>query len=502
MLALITSLVGAGMAGTAVADNQTDADLEVEQPYADGDVNIDTSGNYTTYEVAGSSQLLTLEGVDENATVLDYGTEESEAHLSEHDSFDAYEFETDSDGTYHVYFAIEYEQDSDDGNETETVREDHVAQLSVSDTDTQIVAGETLDEYQSDADRWSNWESDVRAIAGDDVDVDQQTDLAGTLLNLRHNPTEALTGEFLGIVLMLFITTSGLAVLALFGLYHLVVTRQLRKRTNERESLEAEEADLEEKLTELDDQKRNRLLVNTTMFDHLEDEWSARAMHEDLGEDAMSAWLNFTQLVGAGNLLKDRLIAMGKDGYRAAVTRGSDDQYATARLVHPQTDPECSDDEELVALEEKDKISAVADAIAVDDTELVEYDLREHDTRLTEMGPELSAPDSVDELVEELDAELRRFQGNEEEYTKYLLEFVEHVREHPFTDAHGRPKRLRYVLSSWLKTAQINRDMFGMPLADMHAEFLEKLLQDHDPAEDADIEIEQHRKGVKQNAGD
>lgn len=510
-LLLISSLVGAGFlaaTGSAAAldDDETHADLEIQQPhYVDDDVSLDTTGNYTTYELEGSSHDIAFGGLDENASVIDYGVEEDEGSLSEHTTFDGYQFDAESDGTYHVYFVVEDEQTVTEGNETttETVRERHVAQLAVSGTDTAYVSSTQLEEYQNAAAKWFDWESDIEAIAGPNVDVDQQTDIAGELLNLRHNPTAALTGDFLGVFLMLFITASGFMVLLLFGAYHLLTTRSLRKRTNEREELEAEEAELEEKIIELEDKKRNQVLVNTTLVDILEDEWSGRAMHEDLGEDAMTAWLNLAQLIDARNLLHDRLLAMGTEGYQAAVQTADDGTYTHARLIHPDDEPELADGETLVTPDDSETATDVAAVINTDDQHLYEYDLTQFDGRLADMGPELETPDSVADLVERIDADLRRFQGDEVTYAKCLREFVEHVRDHQFTDAHGSPKQLRYVLSSWLKTAQINRDIFGLPTSDMQAEYLEKLLQDRDPTEDAELEIENQRKGVSSaNAAD
>lgn len=512
-LLLVSALVGGGFAaatgGVAAQTNETDASLTIEQPhYVGSDVDVDTTGNYTTYTLEGVEHNVKLDNVGPNATVIDYGIEEDEGSLSEHSAFDYYRFTADSDGTYHAYFVVETEETTTANNTTttETVRERRVAQLDVSKTDQQAVGGDRLSDLQESANKWDDWTSTVTSIAGEGADIARQTELAGTLLDLRHNPSKALTGGFLGMFVALFITLSGLAILALFGLYHLWTTRSLRKRTNERESLEVEEADLEEKLIELDDKERNQILVNTTLLDVLEDEWSGRAMHEDLGEDAMSAWLNFSQLVGAGNLLHDRLLAMGKDGYQAAVrTDGGEDggTITDARLVHPNVDAELAADESLVDLaEDEETAGSVADVIDITDTALVEYDLTTHDGRLADMGPTLESPDSVDELVADLDADLRRFQDNEEVYAQFLLEFVEHVREHPFTDADGRPKATRYVLSSWLKTAQINRDIFNLPLSEMHVEYLEKLLADRDPSEDADIELEKQQKGVTTNAAD
>lgn len=522
---LIASAIAPGaLAAGAISDHDEPAELHIEQPhYVSDDVVVDTSGNHTTYEVSGGEHLIVPNNFDQDA-LIDYGVEEEQGDLTINQDLDQLVFTAEADGTYHLYFVVEEEQTrevevepDDEGGETDdsdadpqgedaedtapetetetyTTQQRYVAQIQASDVNQELIGAGEREELRQDAANWQEWEESVKDVAGADANIEHQSQVALTLLNVRNNPTILITGEFWYFGFLLFGTISGLTYVAIWLFWDWFKSREQRKKINEIESMEPEEADLDEKLHEHDRQERTKALVNTNAHDWCDDEYAARGIIESFGKDNLSAWMNFSKTISGESMMHDRLLAIGKDGHKAAVRRDDGGEIVDGRVIRPDTDEEhLGDGVEVVEISEH--VDRLAQVVDPRDDVLFEWDLSESGVQLRDVGETLDSPETIDELQERLDADLRRFQGDEEAYTKYLQEMVEHVREHPFTDADGEPKLGRYAISNFLKHAQTARDMWDMPLAQYQVEYLETLLKEHDPVEDAEIMIERDARG-------
>ncbi len=152
----------------------------------------------------------------------------------------------------------------------------------------------------------------------------------------------------------------------------------------------------------------------------------------------------------------------------------------------------------MVNLAEADEqtIGAVADALdSWDDDLLTEFDLAEADYDAGDLQTTYESMD-LEAITQSLEADIRQFQGEEPDaFGEYLEEFLTTVLESPECDTEGRPDRIRYVMSHFLKHSQLLDDRFDFPLVRFHREAIERALVDFDPEAEARQAVEKVKHG-------
>lgn len=104
-------------------------------------------------------------------------------------------------------------------------------------------------------------------------------------------------------------------------------------------------------------------------------------------------------------------------------------------------------------------------------------------------------PVTLEELSEALGAELTHFDSRQH-WGKYLLEFVEYVREHDFTDTEGSPDDIQFILSQWMDEGDMLGDAFDLPHFKAESEAIEWAVEHSDPVQEAERTVENVQRGL------
>jgi len=136
---------------------------------------------------------------------------------------------------------------------------------------------------------------------------------------LRKHPQEALTGGIVGYLILGVSSTAILVWVAFFG-GHAKIVRALRRRVHIFEAAEAEEGSAKEAVAELERREKQRSAQNLDWNDLPGfDDRIAGAFREIFGETVHDGTVEYLSAFRPRNLVRDRLQAMGHDGYVAVV---------------------------------------------------------------------------------------------------------------------------------------------------------------------------------------
>lgn len=496
--ALVALLMVATVAtGAAVAGEMTEqAEIVIETPsYADSGVTEDHNENRTLYEIGHGKATIAPINFDPE-DVETFGIEESEGTITYNGDFNSYSFSSDGNtGTFRVYWVVDetVELEEQDGNETVTVEEtrqvryETVIRISEHQEYEHVTSGR-LDEMRDDAQNWSAWESELDGLFGDDVNVELRTQQAQSYLSWIANPVTSLIGTPGSVLFMLLMTNEGRFILVTFGLLHLFARRFDIKYLYKRESTKPDELELDEKLSKMDKEERDRSLQNHD-WQHIaeHDDRTARAFREATGENPhdgsrrlLESWLPYNQI-------RNRLLAMGYNDWVGTVERediSTDGGSESRRIIDADVVPtdEVADDVETVDLTD-DVSDEYIDALGMDHPDVMAFDYVGADLPADEDGVELEEMGH-----EELTAKLAEQNSGIEEtqWIELLLESVAHVRNHEYTDKNGKPRTVHLILNEWLRHSQLMSDRYRWPAFEYPREALERAIADEDVIEDAE----------------
>lgn len=488
---VVASMLLAPLAAMPVAAGS--ADLHVEQEsYVGGEVDVDTRGDVNVYRVRGDRVFVQPQNFDAE-NVVDHGIEEDEGALNRNEELGVYEFQTIADGTFHVYWDVR--QTREEGNETVVETERYEAVIDVSSSDVQTISPARLEELKAQADNWDEWKATVHDISGSGADIQVETQLAANLLNLRRNPVAALTGNFWHYGVLLFGTMAGLMWVLLFGFYNWFDKRKLRKELNEKKAVLPDRGELEEKLAEYDHKDDLQSMVTTRPTDWYDDPYIGQAAVEAHGEDMLTHFSSFEEMLSGISALRDRLRAMAHAGYRARLRRDAGEIVDVA-LIAPDDSNVATDGGSIAPLQSLDDedFNDVHRVVDVHDPVLKSFSYEESDADRADLREEGDVPADLNEMLGQMDAEIERFGGDRETYGEYLEAMLSDVIRHPNTDADGVPKSQRFMMEQWYRVAIDARDIFGIPI-DFQADIVRDLLAQHNPVEDAQRIADQDRKG-------
>lgn len=467
----------------------SEARVAIQQPEYLGSTQTVADGGRTVHVFEAQKVEVQPQNFD-NSDVIGFGVSEGPGELSYDAQMDQFIFDSRGEtGTFEVYWEVEEQIQT--GNGVETARTRYTATLrSDSNATYRHLTQSELNNDESGAANWSEWEDTLQSIYGDDVDVEQKTQKAAELLRLANKPLAALSGEFSGLLLALFITLGGMLLLALIGVLHLAARWTDIKYINRFESLKAEERDVDKRLSDLDWREKMRSVAKWDWNDWFGD-YTARSYRE-VGETPFDGMKELLASRRPKNLIDHRLQCMAVDGYVGVVERddvatdGGDGDSEPA-IISARVEEERYVDEGAETFDISDPSDEFIAALDWESNVLWSYSLSETDATPEDIHVE-QAPIELEELVEALGAETRDFDSRQH-WGQYLLEFVQFVRDHEFCDEEGRPDDIQFVMAEWMDVDDFLADAFDMPHFKAESEAIEWAVKQSDPVEQADNRV-------------
>lgn len=524
---LVASLLIGGVAtagastSTLQADSNetTDADLEIRQPHYIGeDVRERTENGTKVYLAQGEKLYITPANFDaENVT--DYRINTDGGELTYDSSLGVYVLSPGAgEGTYDLeWTAREYETVTVDAGNNSTTTErrrvdrtyaanvrvdgglemEHISAAESAEREHHRQLGE---EVNATIGEIRDRSLPMAKNSGSDYEIYQaQTD---RYINTGH-PFNLLTGNLGMIVTTIVLTLGGWLLLVLnFGSFGAAIYK-LKKKLNIHESIEHEEGTIADRQAEMKVDELNRGLQNVDLNDWFEDDAIAGWMR-GAGENAHDVMHTLTSgELKPAHWLGDRLYVMGAAGYQADVTRtepvtdgGDPDEDAEeprgeitdVTLATP--DAEGDDLEPIADLD----LGQLTEAVDWEDPVLWnEFHLADADVDFSELDRTPPTMD-LDATMHEANLDVERF-PNKRVAGQCVLEFVESLEEHEYTDASGRPQLVRELMNNWLKGLQKASDRHKMPVQAI-SEAVEQGLINHDPNEEARQAAREVRAGA------
>lgn len=469
---LVGSLVAPAAAGAFVEER---ADVAVEQPhYINSDVQT-TAGENGTQTIEATGELLRIKPQNfDREDVTNFGIERTTdtATLSENRDLGLYELETTSNGTFTLYWIVEETRQVNNSSQTVEVR--YNTRVNVDQDNLRHVEAGVVEEGQEDAANWSSFAAAVQSerVAGTDANMDEEAQTAINLLRLKYHPFSALTGHFTGLLLTLFLTLSGLVLVMLAVGMHLASRRKDIVEQRRQRKLDSERADLEDELDAIEEHERLSALEGMDWNDVPDfDDATARSFREQLGETVLDGWLTIESVLTPETLVRDRLQAMADThvAVRDPVPDGGTAVDGGSWTLTPKGDLPEDGDRQVCELD--NLTDDVVAGLDWDDPELREFDLSEAD---------INHVLDIDELTDGLGVDIGRDFEDEQQFNHYLVQFLQTVVDHEYTDKDGRVRPMRHALNLWLRTLRFVGEREGVPTARYSAEHVQSLLDTHD----------------------
>lgn len=535
-LAVVVVLIAAvaigasALAAGASATETTGADLIIDQPsHVESDVDRQNDGGTPVYVVEGHEFTLHLQNADLD-NVVDYGVATGVGELSHDSRLDRWHLETNGEtGSFEVYWVEEREREQRTENATTTVvdRTRYEAVVRVDDLSTVVVMSPSeADRLEDDAEKWQDWNAtvtDVRTsgIIGHSSFLSPESNeqvmqsMVNSYLTLR-SPTHLLDGGFTGVVLLVTTTLGGLFAFLLLKIPDAYALREIYGELFERKRLDEQEGELAQRQEQTDLEERLTRFANVDWNDippYTDRE--ARGMREDAAaETPLEGLHRLMWTFHPARLKESRVRAMGKSGFVARVERadgatdggdidvevvenaGEPGPIIEAELVSRDEalDPDESveDREDIVEIDEPSE--RLLDAIAVDDSELVDFPMDDPDRAPFDLEAFEDPPAdlSVSKLREEFDLDDLTF-DDDERVGELVLQFVEMVANHPLTDEEGHVDPVRLELESLFQFLQAADDRYQVPLAKFYRQHFDRAIQEYDRNAEFNDFLDDHR---------
>lgn len=493
-------LVAAAVAGAVPAVgaqiSERDAALAIQQEsYADGAVSEKRVNGSRVYVASGEE--LTIKPQNFNSSnVVDYGVNTPSGQLTYADEFDTFTFRPEGEtGTFELYWVVQrrevVETTENNTTTTETVTRQYRYTASIritGQTGLVHISKGSIESLRADAKNWREFNASVQDIRGMDLlflpaDATTEDVIQGmieTYITVK-DPPRAFGGGFTGFFVFIVASLGGAVAFGSIVYFLVRRIRKERKKRNEYESLEAAEGELAEREREDAERERTSKLQNINHSDWFNDH--VADAFDERGRNPRESWESLSR----GELLpevwiRDRLQAMAQCGYAANVLdRDDDGEFENVELV--EVDDVLDEDEDI---EDVDGVVPIADPTE-DFMDALDWEdplLKQFDPASADFDPGECATKPVtldlEELSDTVDVQMSRF-DDEQTRGQYLLEFVESVREHPYTDTDGRPRPVRQALSEFLQMVQL----VDAPLAEYQRQNIEAALEHHDKNEQA-----------------
>lgn len=508
LLGTVAPTIAAGAVGASAATiSDRQAQLHVEQPhYVDGDVQASSANGTRVYHAKGESLEIHPQNFDAQR-VVDYGIESGggSAQLNYDATTGEFSLSASATGSYEVFWIVServaVEQTNASGNtsenatttttETRQVRYSAIIRVEGAVGMDHLASGD-LEKTRADAQKWEEFNATTSDLRGRSMWVSlglQEPMTSEGLIQsmigawlLVNDPIAALTGDS-SILIVLFLSLTGVAFLGALAAYHTGVIAWLYRRLNIHETTEAAEGELSARLAALDDEERRRRLAKRDFCDVFGDDHIADAFR-DLGANPLEALENWLSRVRQRFAVHDRLQAMDQDGYVAVVdestvTDGGDEDGETvptsARVVHE--DALADDHEQDVRSLDVAVDDDLLEALDWADPTIREFDYINADFDRSRCTTPIEEFD-LERLLELADLDMRNF-SDEAAAGEYLRDLLEDIREHPICDDQGQVNTLRYGLEQFLRSACLLEDRYELPI-DYYVDLVDRAVDEHD----------------------
>lgn len=481
LVAVVSSAVAAPFAASGVSDTKN-ADLFVEpEPYISEPVDSSTQNGTRIYESFGPRYEITPNNFQSD-NVVRSGVRGDTGSLTYDRATNKYIFETDTDGTYNVYWDVnrtvttQQQRGNTTVNVTQTTQVRYEAVLSVEDTSYTHVPTDEYDETSSDAQNWTALENSIQSVYGEDVNIENKVRIAVAYLTFLADPLSALTGGYIAALLTAVTEPGGILFqLTVIGTITLTVGSYIIY-ANRRARTDRIRRELDEQEATIEDEQRKKSASLVTPYDFIHDDNAADVVSEDLGSNLQDAWDTFrNDVYNPTELLVDRLGLMAAEGYVAV----EDDDG-----LHVVTE----DEADGKTIELTDINAEQAYQLRKDET-VVKFPAHQ-----TEASPEdLTVDMSVltDRISDDKhDAE------DKERYAEWMVQLASQYRQHDITNTDGETRPIRLFLERLLRLS-LEAEKYDLPESRYYTEQLLYLLDDYSVTDDARDIVNEVRRGKR-----
>lgn len=457
ILALVVVLAVAPAMAPAMAQTAAQqADIQIEQPRHVSQ-SVDTINENGTRVYTARGAYLELRPQNFNTSdVSKFVVQESEGILTYDKGTGEYVLDTQGNaGTYHVKWTVSAENSTVLYQATIRVVTASYAHLPQS----------QYSQLKADARKGDELRQSIADSGDPDKSVDEKVEFGNRVRNFANNPFSVLTGQFIALQTLRFLTPAGWLdlgmILALVygltrGLYSTIA--RLRKQLEKEEQVSRRED-----IQRLKQYKSVLAGQQMTEVDAIDDHQAA-VLETSLGTNMFTALRNFWNTWGAGNLKRMYLDAMGAVGYRARVTRDDRGEVTAVEILDPEDGGALTDGGEpsgdLTPLK-----NAPEDVVGALSWEQV-------DTRVFQRDPDISAVDhlmvqnrdSDADLIGDLNVSIPEDFQSRQEFMEAIAAFLQHVQETEFTDDENYPRKDRTVLNHLFAFTTVMEQEYNVPL--------------------------------------
>jgi hypothetical protein len=451
----------------ALAAPNSQADIDIQQPRHVSEPVEQTEDNGSRVYVA-RGQYLEIQPENFNQeNVTSFSVQESEGTLSYDSSTGEYVLNTQGNaGTYHLHWTV-----SENGDTTV-----YTAIIRVQTASYRHLPDEQYEQLREDAERGASIISTLENAGDPDEPLEQKVEFSEQVLNFAHNPFSALTGQFMALQTLRFMTPAGwldlgLIVLLVYGLTRglYATIARLRKQLEKEEQVSRRE--------DVQYLKMYKQVLAGQMMSDVDaiDDHQAAVLENALGTNLFTALRNFWNTWGAGSLKRMYADAMGTVGYSVRVKRDSAGEITSVDVLDPDSrDPmadggEDPDGEDVDLDGPEPAVHKLANAPS-DVVDALTWE--QIDDRVFQKNPDISAVDHLmvanrdrpGDLISDLNISVPEDFQSRQEFMESIAAFIQHVQETEFTDDENYPREDRTVLNHLMAFTTVMEQEYNIPL--------------------------------------
>lgn len=465
ILMAVSSAVGAGLAGAQVTRT---ADITIDQPRHVSQPVDERRENGSVVYVARGKHLEIQANNFNSADVSEFSVQEAEGILTYDKSDREWILNTQGNaGTYHLAWTVSTNNSS--VVYRATIRVPTAAYTSV--------PSDQYSQLKSDAQEGEDIRSRFENAGDPDKPVSEKVDFSVKVVEFTHNPFSVLTGQFMAIQTLRFMTPAGWIDIGLVVLLVYALTRGLYGTIARlRKQLEKEE-----KISRREDVqwlKMYKQILSGQMMTDVDgiDDHQAAVLEKALGTNLFTALRNFWNTWGADSLKRMYADAMGTVGYSVRIHRDDRGDITSVDVLDPDRrdaladgGPGGEDDGPDATTDGGGQVLNLSNA-PVEALDALTWD--QVDDRVFEKNPDISAVDHLmvanrnrpGDLIGDLNVSIPEDIQSRQEFMEALGRFIAHVQQTEFTDEENYPREDRTVLNHLMAFTTTMSDEYNVPL--------------------------------------
>lgn len=465
-LMAVTSAIGTAGLGAAASAQTEQANIAIEQPrHVSEPVDRTTENGTRVYVARGKHLEIEPENFNQSA-VTSFSVQEDEGILNYDKSDREYILNTQGNaGTYHLTWTVS-------ANNSTSV---YSATIRVATASYSHVPEDQYSQLKTDAQRGSDIVSRFEDAGDPDKPVGQKVDFAIQVIEFTNNPFSVLTGQFMAIQTLRFMTPAGWLDLGITVLIVYALTRglygtiaRLRKQLEKEEQISRRE--------DVQYMKMYKQILSGQMMTDVDgiDDHQASVLENTLGTNLFTALRNFWNTWGADSLKQMYADAMGSVGYSVRVHRDDTGKVQSVDVLDPDSGEPMADggdDPEEPPVDmggstEELNLSNAGPAV------LETLTWEQVDDRVFKKNPDISAVDHLmvanrersGDLIGDLNITIPEDFQSRQEFMEAIARFIQHIQETEFTDPENYPREDRTVLNHLMAFTTTLDDEYNVPL--------------------------------------